>query len=66
MTRAGRKLLLVGDSSTLWRRPFFVALFVYVKWVWSTALHLRRVNRAEAVITIVAQRARESVMTGLG
>lgn len=35
------------------------------KW-WGAALHLRRVNRAEAVIAIVAKRARESVMTGLG
>ncbi len=33
MTRARRKLLLVGDSSTLCRHPFFVALLVYVKGV---------------------------------
>jgi superfamily I DNA and/or RNA helicase len=31
MTRARRKLLLVGDSSTLGRHPFFVELLAYVK-----------------------------------
>ena len=31
MTRARRKLLLVGDSSTLCRHPFFVDLLAYVK-----------------------------------
>jgi superfamily I DNA and/or RNA helicase len=31
MTRALRKLLLVGDSSTLCRHPFFVELLAYVK-----------------------------------
>jgi ATP-dependent RNA/DNA helicase IGHMBP2 len=31
MTRARRKLLLVGDSSTLCRHPFFVELLAYVK-----------------------------------
>ncbi len=30
MTRARRKLLLVGDSSTLCRHPFFVELLAYV------------------------------------
>ena len=33
MTRARRKLLLVGDSSTLCRHPFFVELLDYVKGV---------------------------------
>jgi superfamily I DNA and/or RNA helicase len=33
MTRARRKLLLVGDSSTLCRHPFFVVLLAYVKGV---------------------------------
>jgi ATP-dependent RNA/DNA helicase IGHMBP2 len=33
MTRARRKLLLVGDSSTLCRHPFFVDLLAYVKGV---------------------------------
>ena len=33
MTRARRKLLLVGDSSTLCRHPFFEALLAYVKGV---------------------------------
>ncbi len=31
MTRAGRKLLLVGDSSTLSFNPFFVNLLNYTK-----------------------------------
>jgi superfamily I DNA and/or RNA helicase len=31
MTRAQRKLLLVGDSSTLCKHPFFVELLAYVK-----------------------------------
>jgi superfamily I DNA and/or RNA helicase len=35
MTRARRKLLLVGDSSTLCRHPFFVDLLAYVKGVGS-------------------------------
>ncbi len=33
MTRARRKLLLVGDSSTLGRHPFFGELLAYVKGV---------------------------------
>jgi len=33
MTRARRKLLLLGDSSTLCRHPFFVELLSYVKGV---------------------------------
>jgi superfamily I DNA and/or RNA helicase len=33
MTRARRKLLLVGDSSTLGRHSFFVELLAYVKGV---------------------------------
>jgi superfamily I DNA and/or RNA helicase len=33
MTRARRKLLLVGDSSTLCRHPFFEELLAYVKGV---------------------------------
>ncbi|MCX8516960.1 MAG: AAA domain-containing protein [Rhodoferax sp.] len=37
MTRARRKLLLVGDSSTLCRHPFFVELLVYVKGGYWTA-----------------------------
>ena len=31
MTRARRKLLQVGDSSTLCRHPFFVEMLAYVK-----------------------------------
>jgi superfamily I DNA and/or RNA helicase len=33
MTRARRKLLLVGDSSTLGSHPFLVDLLAYVKGV---------------------------------
>ncbi len=33
MTRARRKLLLVGDASTLCRHPFFGELLAYVKGV---------------------------------
>ena len=33
MTRARRKLLLVGNSSTLCRQPFFGELLAYVKGV---------------------------------
>jgi superfamily I DNA and/or RNA helicase len=33
MTRARRKLLLVGDSSTLCSHPFFGELLAYVKGV---------------------------------
>ena len=33
MTRARRKLLLVGDSSTLCRHPLFWELLAYVKGV---------------------------------
>jgi superfamily I DNA and/or RNA helicase len=33
MTRARRKLLLVGDSSTLCRHPFFGEFLAYVKGV---------------------------------
>jgi superfamily I DNA and/or RNA helicase len=33
MTRARRKLLQVGDSSTLCRHPFFVEMLTYVKGV---------------------------------
>jgi hypothetical protein len=39
MTRARRKLLLVGDSSTLCRHPFFGALLAYVKATVSSYLH---------------------------
>jgi superfamily I DNA and/or RNA helicase len=37
MTRARRKLLLVGDSSTLCRHPFFGELLGYVKGGYRTA-----------------------------
>jgi superfamily I DNA and/or RNA helicase len=37
MTRARRKLLLVCDSSTLCRHPFFVELLAYVRGVGAAA-----------------------------
>ena len=40
MTRARRKLLLVGDSSTLCSHPF-LELLAYVKGVGGTALRMR-------------------------
>lgn len=44
MTRARRKLLLVGDSSTLCRHPFFGELLAYVKGVggYRTALEIAK------------------------
>ena len=41
MTRARRKLLLVGDSSTLCRHPFFGELLAYVERVGATAWRVR-------------------------
>jgi superfamily I DNA and/or RNA helicase len=44
MTRARRKLLLVGDSSTLCKHPFFVELLAYVKGMggYRTAIEMGR------------------------
>ena len=44
MTRARRKLLLVGDSSTLCRHPFLGELLAYVKGVgdYRTAHEMRK------------------------
>jgi superfamily I DNA and/or RNA helicase len=50
MTRARRKLLLVGDSSTLCRHPFFEELLVYVKGVGGTRRRVRWPNRLESVL----------------
>ncbi len=46
MTRARRKLLLVGDSDTLCRHPFFGELLVYVERVggYRMAHELARLN----------------------
>ena len=66
MTRARRKLLLVGDSSTLCRHPFFGELLAYVKRVGGFALRMRYSNRFESVMAIAAYRPRESVFNGLG
>jgi superfamily I DNA and/or RNA helicase len=46
MTRARRKLLLVGDSSTLCSHPFFGELLGYVKGVggYRTALEMAKIS----------------------
>jgi superfamily I DNA and/or RNA helicase len=46
MTRARRKLLLVGDSSTLCRHPFFVEMLTYVKGVggYRTAREMAKIS----------------------
>jgi hypothetical protein len=65
MTRARRKLLLVGDSSTLCRHPFFVELLAYVKGVGDTAPRVRWANMFEYVRAMAAGRACVSVLEGL-
>jgi hypothetical protein len=45
MTRARRKLLLVGDSSTLCRHPFFRELLAHVKGLGATAQRVRWAKR---------------------
>ena len=47
MTRARRKLLLVGDTSTLCRHPFFGELLAYVKGVRGIGQCIRWANRFE-------------------
>jgi hypothetical protein len=64
MTRARRKLLLVGDSSTLCRHPLFVELLAYVKGVGATAMRMRWASRLESVMVIVAKMARDCVFNG--
>jgi ATP-dependent RNA/DNA helicase IGHMBP2 len=56
MTRARRKLLLVGDSSTLCRHPFFVELLAYVKGVGGAIARRRRwANRVKSVVAITSR-----------
>ena len=50
MTRARRKLLLLGDSSTLCRHPFFVELLAYVKGVGATGRPSTLLTRPDSVI----------------
>jgi hypothetical protein len=50
MTRARRKLLLVGDLFTLCGHPFFVELLAYVKGVGGTARRMGWVNKLESVM----------------
>jgi superfamily I DNA and/or RNA helicase len=59
MTRARRKLLLVGDSSTLCRHPFFGELLAYVKGVggYRTAGEADK-SKTGSEMSIAAKRAR--------
>jgi hypothetical protein len=61
MTRARRKLLLVGDSSTLCRHPFFGELLAYVKGVGATAQRMRWADRLDSVMVIAEKRVGEPV-----
>ncbi len=63
MTRARRKLLLVGDSSTLCCHPFFGELLAYVKGVGATARCMRWADRPYSVMVILEMRVSESVST---
>jgi hypothetical protein len=65
MTRARRKLLLVGNSPTLCRHPFFWELLTYVKGWGATAQSVRWANIFESLPHIVVKRAREFVLNGL-
>ncbi len=65
MTRARRKLLLVGDSSTLGSHPFFGELLAYVKEVGATGRRMRWSYRRAAVMANAANRPLESVLNGL-
>jgi hypothetical protein len=66
MTRARRKLLLVGDSSTLCSHPFFVELLEYVKGVaGATELRLRWANRPESVMPVAVKKVRYSILPGM-
>ena len=56
MTGARRKLLLVGDSSTLCRHPFFVKLLAYLKGGGATERRIRLANRSESEMAIAAQK----------
>ena len=55
MTRARRKLLLRGDSSTLCRHPFFGELLAFVKGVTGIGWRKRWLNRNEPVRAIVSK-----------
>jgi predicted DNA helicase len=61
MTRARRKLLLVGDSSTLGRHPFFGELLAYVKGVGGYRTAFEMGNRFESVMANAVERAGECV-----
>jgi hypothetical protein len=57
MTRARRKLLLVGDSATLCIHPFFVELLAYVKGVGAIVPRVRWANRLDSLTCIAAKMA---------
>jgi len=60
MTRARRKLLLVDDSSTLCRHPFFVELLAHVKGG-VTAQRMRWANRIEFMMAVTITKVHKSV-----
>ena len=62
MTRARRKLLLVGDSSTLCSHPFFLELLAYGMGVGATGQCVRWANRLDSEMAIAAKRARAFVL----
>lgn len=61
MIRVRRKLLLVGDSSTLCRHPFFGELVAYVKGLGGYCTTREMGNRFELVMAIAVERAGEGV-----
>jgi len=65
MTRARRKFLLVGDSSTLCRHPFFGELLAYVKRMGATVRPLGLSCLRDAVMAIAANTPCESGLNGL-
>jgi superfamily I DNA and/or RNA helicase len=56
MTHAWRKLLLVCDSSTICRHPFFLELLAYVKGGCGTAHEVG--SRLDSVMVIAEKRVR--------
>jgi superfamily I DNA and/or RNA helicase len=64
MTRARRKLLLVGDSSTLCRHPFFGELLAYVKGVGGYRTACEGANRPESLMAVAEKCPCTSVLKG--
>ncbi len=60
MTRARRKLLLVGDSSTLCSHPFFGDLLAYVKGVGAIAQRMKWLNSVHLIKVFKLRRKNKS------